>query len=69
MKRSEATVEIIETLLELAKKNPSLRFGQLIMSCNLVAAQPGNDEFYTESETSLERLKNSYLYKRDMNNE
>lgn len=54
-KRLEANREIITKLAELVEKNPDWRFHQLLQNAGV--EKPLKDQFYEESEQTLETLK------------
>ena len=54
-KRLEANREIIAKLAELVEKNPDWRFHQLLQNAGV--EKPLKDQFYEESEQTLETLK------------
>ena len=54
-KRLEANREIIAKLAELVEKNPDWRFHQLLQNAGV--EKPLEDQFYEESEQTLETLK------------
>lgn len=54
-KRLEANRAIIAKLAELVEKNPDWRFHQLLQNARV--EKPLEDQFYEESEQTLENLK------------
>lgn len=72
MTRQEANYEILDVLKDFVKSNPDLRFGQLLTLLNIVESvmmfddetqqlhSIWYDEFYTESEEILERIRKIY---------
>lgn len=71
MKRQEYNKLIIKKLSELIEKYPDLRFGQILVDCDIIKYEPSVlcdgqredllviDPFNEESEITWERMKNS----------
>ena len=71
MERQKYNELILETLSKLVKKYPDLRFGQILVNCNIIQyekevlcdGQRENilivDPFYEEPEVTWERVKNN----------
>ncbi len=56
MNRQEANQELIKLLQEIMVKHPDQRFSQILSNYGFVASE--KDEFYTEPQVILERVKN-----------
>lgn len=62
MNRLEYNRAILETLTELVEKHPDLRFGQILVDCEIIKVIPSDkqllaeDPFYEESKTTWERM-------------
>jgi hypothetical protein len=59
MTRLEANLKIISILEELSKKNPQIRFNQLLYSLNIVG---DNLNFYKEPSEILDMIEKSDFY-------
>ena len=71
MERQKYNELILETLSKLVKKHPDLRFGQILVDCDIIKYVPSVlcdgqredllviDPFYEESEITWERIKNN----------
>lgn len=56
MTRLEANIKILNIVEQLACMFPDMRFNQLLINTQVVLE--GKDQFYEESEKTLDRLKN-----------
>ena len=67
MSRQEYNKKILTKLCELVEKYPELRFGQLLVDCDIIRQEPRADDILTidpfneESEITWERMKNNKL--------
>ncbi len=67
MSRYEYNRKILTKLCELVEKHPELRFGQLLVDCDIIRQEPRADDILTidpfneESEITWERMKNNKL--------
>jgi hypothetical protein len=67
MSRQEYNRKILTKLCELVEKHPDLRFGQLLVDCDIIRQEPRADDILTidpfneESEITWERMKNNKL--------
>ena len=65
MNRQEYNKLIIEKLSELVEEYPDMRFGQLLVNCEIIRVIPSDkqllamDPFYEEPEITWERIKNN----------
>lgn len=65
MSRKLYNVAIVEKLKELVNKYPDMRFGQILVNCDILQFIPSDkqllakDPFYEEPEITWERVKNS----------
>lgn len=59
MTRLEANIKILKIVKQLAYEFPDMRFIQLL---TVVDAILGTDQFYEESEVTLERIKEKIEY-------
>lgn len=65
MTRQEYNRLIVKKLSVLIEKYPDLRFGQLLVNCEIVKVIPSDkqllaeDPFYEEPEITWERMKNN----------
>ena len=65
MSRQECNKLIIEKLSELVEEYPDMRFGQLLVNCEIIRVIPSDkqllamDPFYEEPEITWERIKNN----------
>ena len=56
MTRLEANIKILDIVKQLACMFPDMRFNQLLTNTKVVLE--GKDQFYEESEKTLDRLRN-----------
>ena len=56
MTRLEANIKILDIVKQLACMFPDMRFNQLLINTQVVLE--GKDQFYEESEKTLDRLRN-----------
>ena len=56
MNRLESNIKILDILKQLACMFPDMRFNQLLINIQVVLE--GKDQFYEESEKTLDRLRN-----------
>ena len=63
MTRLEANIKILNIVEQLACMFPDMRFNQLLINTQVVLE--GKDQFYEESENTLDRLRN-YINTRKM---
>lgn len=67
MSRQEYNKKILTKLCELVEKHPELRFGQLLVDCDIIRQEPRADDILTidpfneESEITWDRMKNNKL--------
>ena len=67
MERQKYNKLILERLSKLVDKYPDLRFGQILVNCDIIELVPDYnntamialDPFYEEPEVTLERIKNN----------
>lgn len=65
MSRQEYNKKILTKLCELVEKHPELRFGQLLVDCDIIRQEPRADDILTidpfneESEITWDRMKNN----------
>lgn len=57
MNRYECNMNLLEKLKEFLGKNKDFRFLQALLALDIV--EPGEDQFYEESETTLRRVKST----------
>ena len=75
-KRFEYNLQIIQKLKELIIKYPDMRFGQLLVNCDIIELVPDStktamvalDPFNDESEVIWERVKNNKFAFKEMYN-
>ena len=80
MERQKYNKLILERLSKLVDKHPDLRFGQILVSCDIIKYEPSVlcdgqredilvvDPFYEESEITWERmLLNKFAFKEQYN--
>ena len=79
MERQKYNKLILETLSKLVKKHPDLRFGQILVDCDIIKYEPSVlcdgqredilvvDPFYEESEITLNRMMRSKIISREYN--
>jgi len=58
MNRKQANMLIIKKLQAYIKKNPGIRFNQMLMNLNIVQVE--FDDYYTEPTKILRRIKNEH---------
>ena len=63
MNRFESNIKILDIVKQLACMFPDMRFNQLLI--NTQVGLEGKDQFYEESEKTLDRLRN-YINTRKM---
>ena len=56
MNRLESNIKILDIIKQLAYMFPDMRFNQLLINTQVVLE--GKDQFYEESEKTLDRLRN-----------
>lgn len=67
MERQKYNRKIISKLQELVEKHPDLRFGQILVNCDIIRQEPRADNILTidpfdeESEITWKRMKNNKL--------
>lgn len=65
MERQKYNELILEKLSKLVEKYPDLRFGQILVNCNIIVYKNDYDKvvpidpFYEEPEITWKRMKNS----------
>ena len=73
MERQKYNKLILETLSELVKKYPDLRFGQILVDCDIIKYDIADngieviDPFYEESEDTLNRMMKSRIISKEYN--
>ena len=73
MERQKYNKLILETLSELVKKYPDLRFGQILVDCDIIEYNITDngieviDPFYEESEDTLNRMIKSRIISKEYN--
>jgi len=74
MERQKYNKLILETLSKLVEKYPDLRFGQILVNCNIIVYKNDYDEvvpidpFYEEPEITWNRVKNNkFAFKEQYN--
>ena len=79
MERQKYNKLILETLSKLIDKYPDLRFGQILVDCEIIKYEPSVlcegqredilviDPFYEESEITLNRMMRSKIISREYN--
>ena len=73
MERQKYNKLILETLSELVKKYPDLRFGQILVDCDIIEYDITDngteviDPFYEESEDTLNRMMKSRIISKEYN--
>lgn len=67
MNRLETNVKILNIIKQLAYEFPDMRFNQLLM--NVFIILEGKDQFYEESEETLNRLRNYIKQKKEVYNQ
>ena len=79
MTRQEYNLLIVEKLRELICKYPDLRFGQILVNCDIIQEEEvllegerqtvliGIDPFYEESEDTLNRMMKSRIISKEYN--
>ena len=74
MERQKYNKLILETLSKLVEKYPDLRFGQILVDCNIIVYENDYDKvvpidpFYEEPEITWKRMKNSkFAFKEQYN--
>jgi hypothetical protein len=74
MTRQDYNRKIISKLSELIEKYPDLRFGQLLVDCDIIRQEPRADDILTidpfneESKITWERMKNNRFVIKDLYN-
>ena len=56
MNRFESNIKILDIVKQLACMFPDMRFNQLLINTQVILE--GKDQFYEESEKTLDRLRN-----------
>ena len=79
MERQKYNKLILETLSKLVEKYPDLRFGQILVNCDIIQEEEvllegerqtvliGIDPFYEESEDTLNRMMKSRIISKEYN--
>lgn len=67
MNRLESNVKILDIVKQLAYEFPDMRFNQLLM--NVLIILEGKDQFYEESEETLNRLRNYIKTRKEVYNQ
>ena len=74
MERKKYNKLILETLSKLVEKYPDLRFGQILVNCDIIVYKNDYDKvvpidpFYEESEITWNRVKdNKFAFKEQYN--
>ena len=79
MTRNQANRAILLELCNLIEKYPDLRFGQILVNCNIIQEEEillegerqtvliGIDPFYEESEDTLNRMMKSRIISKEYN--
>jgi len=74
MERQKYNKLILETLSKLVEKYPDLRFGQILVNCNIIVYKNDYDKvvpidpFYEEPEITWNRVKdNKFAFKEQYN--
>ena len=62
MTRLEANIKILKIVKQLAYEFPDMRFIQLLMAIDAIL---GTDQFYEESDVTLERIKKRIKYQQE----
>lgn len=75
MSRKLYNTAIVEKLKELVNKYPDMRFGQLLVNCDIIQIIPNEsgisitqDPFYEEPEVMWERMKNNKFVFKELYN-
>lgn len=79
MERQKYNKLILENLFKLVEKHPDLRFGQILVNCDIIQEEEvllegerqtvliGIDPFYEESEDTLNRMMKSKIISKKYN--
>ena len=79
MERQKFNRQIVEILSILVEKHPDLRFGQILVDCDIIQEEEvllegerqtvliGIDPFYEESEDTLNRMMKSRIISKEYN--
>ena len=73
MTRKQANQAILLELYNLVEKYPDLRFGQILVDCDIIGYDLTNngieviDPFYEESEITLNRMMKSKIISKEYN--
>ena len=73
MSRKQANRDILLELYNLIEKYPDLRFGQILVDCDIIRYDITNngveviDPFYEESELTLNRMMKSKIISKEYN--
>ena len=79
MERQKFNRQIVEILSILIEKHPDLRFGQILVNCDIIQEEEvllegerqtvliGIDPFYEESEDTLNRMMKSRIISKEYN--
>lgn len=66
MNRLESNIKILNIVKQLAYEFPDMRFNQLLMNISIIKSR---DQFYEESEDTLNRLRNYIKEKKEVYNQ
>lgn len=66
MNRLENNIKILNIVKQLAYEFPDMRFNQLLMNIAIIQSR---DQFYEESEDTLNRLRNYIKEKKEVYNQ
>lgn len=66
MNRLESNIKILNIVKQLACEFPDMRFNQLLMNIAIIQSR---DQFYEESEETLNRLRNYIKTKKEVYNQ
>lgn len=66
MNRLESNIKILNIVKQLAYEFPDMRFNQLLMNIAIIQSR---DQFYEESEETLNRLRNYIKEKKEVYNQ
>ena len=66
MNRLESNIKILNIVKQLAYEFPDMRFNQLLMNIAIIQSR---DQFYEESEQTLNRLRNYIKTKKEVYNQ
>lgn len=66
MNRLESNIKILNIVKQLVYEFPDMRFNQLLMNISIIQSR---DQFYEESEETLNRLRNYIKTKKEVYNQ